>query len=483
MCLSPITIPSQTRYVSLYHSDPYLMDVACGHCAECASTIANQWYYRAWYEYNDLPAGGYCLFDCLTYAPKHLPHLSDFWSFLSKSENYPCFNYKHIRDFLQALDKRLQRKGYGKRAIRYFLSTEYGTDKSATHRPHIHLMLYVHNPAITPYYLSTQIADLWSYGRTDGPPYKSAAYLYNHNYVPASNQLANKLRTCRYVTKYVQKCCLFQDELDKRIVKVMYRMAEFVTDGVAMMPDEWLSTEYARRERLRLMRFVNQFHRQSQHFGESALGDVDLLQLERDGCLFMPDSYGVKIPIPLPTYYRRKLCQEQITIDGARYWIDTDYGKHYRQVRRARTKEILCQKFQCVVDQFKLKIKDVPKLVDYVFDVRGRIKGMFGESSLLERYQHCDLFNYATCSDKLQFGQRGLSPDYLGDSQRGFTASSIYNRIPLATFIERFVQMDDHYEHELDLIKLKARAWTDAKESVYRLKQELRNKFKPLLMI
>ena len=134
MCLNPRTIPNQTRYVNLHHRDVYLMDVACGHCAECASTIANQWYYRAWYEYNDLPPDGYCLFDCLTYAPKHLPHLSDVWQFLSPSEDYPCFNPKHLRDFLQALDKRLQRAGYGKKSLRYFLSTEYGTDKSATHQ-------------------------------------------------------------------------------------------------------------------------------------------------------------------------------------------------------------------------------------------------------------------------------------------------------------------------------------------------------------
>ena len=30
------------------------MQVPCGHCAECQTNLSNQWYYRTWYEWQDL---------------------------------------------------------------------------------------------------------------------------------------------------------------------------------------------------------------------------------------------------------------------------------------------------------------------------------------------------------------------------------------------------------------------------------------------
>lgn len=99
MCLSPITIPNQTKYISLRHRDQFLMQVPCGHCAECQRTLSNQWYFRSYYEWIDVEkSGGYVLFDTLTYSNKYLPHLSDTWSFLSYSEDFPCFDFLHIRN-------------------------------------------------------------------------------------------------------------------------------------------------------------------------------------------------------------------------------------------------------------------------------------------------------------------------------------------------------------------------------------------------
>lgn len=478
MCLSPITIPSQTKYVSLRHCDKFLMEVPCGKCAECQKTNRNQWYYRAWYEYNDLPRGGYCLFDTLTYRNKRLPHLSDTWTFISPSEDFSCFNYQHIRQFIENLRIRLKRAGYGNNAFRYFAAAEYGSIKK-TMRPHYHLMLYVHNPNISPVWLSRLISKLWKYGRTDGIPYKSHQYVMSHNVVAADDTIGSKLRTCSYVTKYIQKSCVYQDILDKRINKVMWRLAEY-SDPVT--PEKWLESELAHREKLKLLRYVNQFHRQSQHFGESALGDLDLKQLFRDGCLYMPDQKHVSIPIPLPTYYKRKLFQQQVWINGSRYWQLTDYGKEYVEYRRNVARQQLINRYTSIRDEEYLKINP-SRLADYVLFERGRLKGDLPESTLEERVDTISLFNYSCGSDKLHFNCRGLSPNWQGDSQQGYLTRRMERRIPLSDFISKYVYTDSILEKQLQAIELAEQRITKGKQSAYSLRQRLENLNKDILAI
>ena len=479
MCLSPITIPNQTKYVSLRHRDPFLMQVPCGTCAECQATLSNQWYYRAYYEWLDLQrSGGYVLFDCLTYRPNDLPHLSDFWNFISKNEDYPCFNHSHIRKFLQLLRVRLIRKGYLKDSFRYFLSTEYGTDDRYTHRPHIHLMLYVHDNRIDPVYLSRLISDCWLYGRTDGVLYKGVGYVMRKCYIPTESKLSSKLRTCRYVTKYVQKCCMFQSELNKRLNKVMFRLATYA-DPVT--PDKWLSSEAAHRERLKLSRYVNQFHRQSQHFGESALADIDLNQLERDGCLFMPDAQKLRIAVPLPMYYKRKLFYEQVEFNGSRYWQLTPAGVEFNNARRRYSMQRLVDRYNALVTQYNLPIRNIEALASYVMDIRGSIRGDLDRSTLEQRIDSIDYINYSTCSDKLNFGCRGLTRSWLGDSQQGYTSSHLFGRIPLSVFIQKYCQFDEQFEHELDLLFTAMFKQNVYKQEVFEKKQKLKNLYKHLL--
>ena len=287
MCLSPITIPNQSKYLSLRYRDQYLMSVPCGHCSECQKSKSNEWYLRSWFEFDRLPSDGYVLFDTLTYRPKHLPHLSSYWSMLSPSEDFPCFDYMHIRNFLEALRLCLKRLGYGN-CIRHFVASEYGTHKNYTHRPHYHLMLYVSNPALHPFTLSRLISKYWKYGRTDGLPYKKKSYVLDHNVISPSSSNGSKYRTIKYITKYVTKSCQFTAVINDRVDKVMSRLADYATADLDLSASEWLETEFAHRERLKLLRYVNQFHRQSHHFGENALESIDLNDLSKTGCLFIP---------------------------------------------------------------------------------------------------------------------------------------------------------------------------------------------------
>lgn len=484
MCLSPITIPTQTKYVSLSHKDSFLMQVPCGHCAECATTLSNQWYYRSWYEWQELAlAGGYVIFDTLTYSDKYLPRLSDTWTFISRSEDYPCFNYQHIRKFLQLLRTRLIRAGYSKNAFRYFLSSEYGSSdyynyrgrlRRAKHRPHYHVLFYVYDTRINPVYFSNLIASIWHYGRTDGVPYKGTKYLYDKRVFMSDCALKTRLSTCKYVSKYVQKSCEFDKQIRIRVTKVMHRIAAYV-DPVTS--EKWLETENAHRERLKLLRMVNQFHRQSQHFGESALGDLDLNQLFRDGCLYMPDTKGVKIPIPFPTYYKRKIFYDLIEVNGSRYWVLNELGQQFKAVRYPEIKQRLIDRYSCLIQQNKLQCNAV-ELADYVLDNRGRIIADNPESTLIERISEIDLFNYSTCSDKLQFGCRGLSQDWLGDSQQGYLKQVFSNRISLPMFIQKRVYFDDRLEKQLEKLIACMSASNVGKQQYYELKQRLTNLYK-----
>ena len=214
MCYNPITIVNPTKYVSLKYRDRFLLQVPCGHCAQCQKNKSNEWYYRSYYQMLDtFQQNGFVLFDTLTYAPKYLPMISDY---VHVDSDFPCFNSDHLRKFVARLRQRCKRK-YNSN-FTYFISSEYGTSQRHTHRPHYHALFFVTGD-IKPLEFSALVAELWYYGRTDGVPYKTNNYVLHNTF--SSDDFASSLRTCKYVSKYVQKSCTFQREIDKRIQSVM----------------------------------------------------------------------------------------------------------------------------------------------------------------------------------------------------------------------------------------------------------------------
>lgn len=466
MCLRPISIPNPTKFVSLLHRDRFLLSIPCGCCSECQRTLHNQWYYRAYYEWlNCAENDGYIMLDCLTYDNKHLPKLSHVWQFLDKKVDFPCFSRIDVRKFIDMFYHRIQRAGF-KGKVRHFLCGEYGTDPNKTHRPHYHLLLYVQSKDIDPVWLSNEISDCWSYGRTDGVKYRGRRYVLSHNFIDCSNA-ASSLRSCSYVTKYVQKSSEFQSEIDKRLAIVMRSMADYVVDGENsnfLSADSWLESAFAKRERQKLKRYVNQFHRQNQGFGLLALRDLDLSQYMNDGVLYMPDSKGLKIPVVMPTYYKRKLFSELITLnDGSRYWQLNSLGVEFRNRRKLAVIKSLKDRY----DAYKLHYNmdfDSDSLADYVYNYRGRVRADLPESTILERFNIINqnkpkstkinylLFNYCTLSDRLQFGKCALSFLYLGSPQVGYTSDVMRDCISIKDFIRRNVIIDDDKENILSVI-------------------------------
>lgn len=480
MCLNPISIINPSKYVSLSYKDRYLLQVPCGSCAECQSSYSNQWNYRTFYEFTDcLRAGGFVYFDSLSYDDKNLPRINSVLPDFDFKENFSCFRKKDITDFL----KRLRVRAYRDYRVnlRYFLSTEYGHDnyyrdkrgrlRKGTNRPHYHVLFFVYGN-ISPLDFSKLVSSCWTYGLTDGFPYKPSSYVYSHNTINV-NLPETILRTSNYISKYVQKSCEFKATIDKRISLIMFRYAEkFSPNNI----DVWLSSTHASRIRRVLNSVVTQFHRQSLHYGESALSDLDLSQLFHDGYLVMPHFRNVKVKVALPTYYKRKLFYRLVEIDGSKSWQLNDLGIEYRAKREKYLLADTQSRFQAVCIQHHLDF-DCKTLAEYVFYDRGRIRASIPSPDIETKIGQVDLFNYVTLTDKENLMVRGLTPSWCGNSVQGYN-TILPPMISIRDFISKYVILDNVLESQLSTIYHYLSYADKGKQDAYVLKQRLKNVFK-----
>lgn len=471
MCLSPIQIINPTKYISLRHRDQFLMSVPCGKCAECQQTLSNQWFLRAWQECLDAKdAGAFLYFDTLTYKDSCLPLTSDIIPDLPK---HSCFRSDDIRHFIESLRIKCKRKGFN---FRYFLSSEYGTDDRYTHRPHYHILFWVYGD-VSPLVFSRLVSCYWKKGRTDGVPYKPNSYVLDHNVITSNAIPAQYLRACRYVTKYVQKSCLFDKELNKRVNDVMYVIANKIAGDDS---DKWLQSVHAQRVRMKLKRSVNQFHRQSQHFGENLLSSLDLGRLFEDGVIFMPSPKGVKVPVPLCTYFKRKLFYDLVVINGSRVWQLNKLGVQFRDYRRQKLIEQLANTFHAASSTYHLGFgyDRCLHLADYVYNYQGRIKGDLPSTSIVDKLSSVTLFNYVTLTDKEKLGHRGIVNQFIGNSQLGYSVNELPPSYSFKDFIAKYVIIDDDCERDLAHIYYHLSLLNERRQSAFVLTQRLENIYK-----
>lgn len=474
MCLSPITIINPCKYVSLKYRERFLIQVPCGQCAQCMTNKSNEWYFRSYYHSLDtLSNGGYIVFDTLTYNNESLPHISDFVVVDNKLD-YPCFNAKHI----QLFNKRLRRycdKFNSK--YTFFVTSEYGTSEKHTHRPHYHILLYC-DGKVDKLIMSKFIADAWQYGRTDGICFKNNNYVL-HNIFTA-DKFSESLRTCRYVSKYVQKSCKFQSEINHRINSIMFNVAKKMRPiGCDEDDYSWLETISAKRYRMKLNRLMNQFHRQSVGFGSSFLGDADINELMRTNAVEMPDSIKVKLQIPLPAYYKRKLFYKVIRVDGNDTWIPTKLGYQYLKIREKVNVKRLVDRFVAANHQYKLDF-DVHKLADYVVNVRGRIRAVLRCEDIIDKINSASFFNYVTMSDKEHLCALGLTTRFIGNNTIGYCVDRLPASIRFGDFIARYVMLDDTLEKQLTKLNTLNAQLDDGRQNAFALRQRLTNLYHSL---
>lgn len=470
MCYHPITIVNPTKYVSLSYRDRFLLRVPCGHCAECQELKQNEYYFRSFYHASACLSGNnsFVLFDTLTYRDSDLPHIRDFVPV--PTLNFPCFNSKHIRVFIAKLRQRCKRK-YNSN-FDFLLSSEYGTRFNCTHRPHYHILFFVTGD-IDPIQFSTEVADCWLYGRTDGVPYQNKYHVY-HNTLDGSS-LGQSIRVLKYVTKYISKSSSFYKEISRRITAIVFDYYNMYKKQVSeQYAEKWLHSLDCAKLRESLTRYIGQFHRQSTGFGASYLEQADLASIFKTSSLSVYDNDKVLLTIPLPTYYKRKLFYEQVEVDGCRVWQPTSFGRSYLECQQKNLVKRLRHRYLAARIQLNLDY-NVYDLVDYIVYRRGRIIADQDESTLEQRLQDLHLYKYSTRYDKNHFGVCGLVTKYLGNSTTGYLSNKLSSYINLFSFGRRFSYFDEEKEKLLDKIDGYYINFDKGKQIAHDIKERARN--------
>lgn len=119
-------------------------------------------------------------------------------------------------------------------------------------------------------------------------------------------------------------------------------------------------------------------------------------------------------------------------------------------------------------------------MAKYVHLKRGRIIADNVESTLEERYNASDLFNYVTRYDKEALHDRGLTNQFVGNSVLGYNNSLLPKSYTIRSFIEKYVYTDAELENQLAVFADKLKERNAQKQDAFALKQRLLCLFKDL---
>lgn len=419
-CLDPIKIKTNSTVIGSHFFQKLYNYVACGKCAECQKSKSREWLFRAHWQFEEIKHyNGYALFDTLTYAPEHLPHLSDFLG--ASAVDFPCFSLPDIQTFLNRLRIKIRRfyclGDDEKLPIKYFLTSEYGTSEKGTHRPHYHLIIYVFDRTLKPLDLSYMISSCWQNGRTDGAKYNGKHYVMSQRVINAHTKDGDSAHLHQYVAKYVEKDTSFSKTVKDRLYAYMYSVySESVQqhyvgkdysnwlvddDGMLVKPSpkyendadfiEWLAIPQNHSLYLKTKHLVEQFHKQSQGFGEYLLENLDVAYLWRTGCqkFRLANKNATFVNVPLPMYYYRKLFQEQVYLGEKLVWQYTSLGKRFSDIRKFRQVEHLAKDIQNTFRQYEYQCcVDYKRLAEYMIFEENSIGTIRQTSSVDDKLQN-----------------------------------------------------------------------------------------------
>lgn len=464
-CLRPLTIINPAKKVGILGGHRFTLSVPCGQCSECKKRLNNEWYFRAYYETKvTLDKGGFVLFDTLTYSPKCLPHLHHHFKDVPKLLDFPCFNRMDVRHFFMRLRSRLMYLGFDVADnLKYFLSSEYGTDPTKTHAPHYHVLFYSTIPNLDCLTLSYAISDSWQFGRTDGAKYNGGLYVKNKRVVTSDAGFPAIQGVCKYVTKYVMKDSEFEEQINNRLVSLckLRELDPVSFDGRKFLRD--------------VRRVACQFHLQSKGFGAAFLKYNSVEDVFENGVIRVPDSISTLRFLPLPMYYRRKIFYDMVKdFRGARCWKLNQLGIAWK-VDRIRDGVIkLAQRF---TDWFNnipnyvnpSFVNGVYNYVDELLDGRSFMefatyvslfKGVVHDGVLnmpptldtwvsalySEPMPSFELYNYSNMYDRHHFGMTFLSSHFIGDNTMGYSDDTDYiTTITLHDFKRLYVINENTY--------------------------------------
>ena len=521
MCLSPRQIVTRSRYISLLHQQPFIVNVPCNHCAECDSRNKMEWYYRIYHEWlNTYNRGGYVLFQTLSYSDDNLPMLCyelnrhGFDIDPTPEFHIPCFSRIDIDLFFKRLRRALERKGVVvARNLRYWICGEYGTSeeyvtkngikRKGTHRPHYHVLFFV-TADVSVFQLNDLINRSWNNGLIDRLRLSGS----KANYFPCVS--GPNLGLSNYVAKYVQKSSPFESTIQSRINSVL---DSYVTDLCEIFVPSRLSHYYNnvdsiynrfftpmrvvelagessidgkpvrdydvdmdcsirssykyRLFRNRVIRLVGQFHNQSQGFGSSALDVIDVHDVIESGYVTMPDKFKILRKIPLPRYFRYKLFYEKKIVNGKSMFVRNSLGKIFYNKSLYRLFLRTKDSFDCYkVTGYLPPDCDTDSLSRYVVYKRGRVRGMLSNyvgSDEVFNSVAC-VFNYSTPRDVAQFHGRFVS-SVLAHCGDYYFHDGLRDCLSVQEFVGRYVYFDSYYEMLLYGLSVKLSSCAVAKQN------------------
>lgn len=452
MCLCPITIKSPSKYVSISGGQLFNVEIPCGECAECRVAKQRDWEFRSYYQCRQtFDRKGYVYFDTLTYSNTCLPHISEFCKEIEKGseEDFSCFRPADFRHFLVNLRRQLdyyyRKSGFDtSKDFHYFMSSEYGTSETGTHRPHHHILFFIDNDVVSPRDLSLLVSKCWKFGMTDGYQYKDKDHVDAHIYRSDNFDIPHLLNVCQYVSKYVVKDSVFQKVIDARI--------SFIRDRY--------SNQFKQRKLVNILKSnIGQHHKQSQGYGLYGIYLNDINDIFDTGMMKMPDINNVWKYAPLSGYLKRKLFYKFEN----REWKPNELGEKYFSKRIDDSIELQAKKMDEWINNLSLYVKDsekaeeiknnVYKLLngrswqDYATYLRlykGRVKpremyGIFPEPRLMKQfvlrynkenwykdeYKDYLMYGYGSVSDRMRFGKKFVGSKDLGRVENGVSNFSL----------------------------------------------------------
>lgn len=422
MCTSPIKINNNSHQLSVFDYKPFVLYVPCGKCAECRQKRSSSYLVRSYYEalrcFEDQNNKGWLLFDTLTYRPVDVPYIHDHENKVNwlryRSYDGFAFHRDHITKFFKLLRTRLSRAGFDVNdKLRYFLTSEFGNDseyiddrgmrRHGTRRPHYHVLFYSNVPGLTYDVLSRYISKCWKYGRTDGLPYKSDAYVRNKRFFSSVNPYC--MRILQYVSKYVIK----QQKFD-----LMLRNKLFAYMCARHNSNSWMSTYHGRMKFRKLCHDCGSFFVSSQNFGAYALDIVPLDYIISHNALpMLVSKKSVCVDVPLHEYYIRKLFYETFDYNGQKLWRPSDLGRKYLTRLHDYSIDNLCNRLNDWHDRLPLPQRFVVDRImngftfsdisRYVMNQKGRLKFAL-ESDLYSE----DAYKLSISSESFDYGSLQL---------------------------------------------------------------------------
>lgn len=419
MCLNHRNIITRSKRLDFSPFTQFKLAVPCGNCCECKSMKYNEYLFRSYFHaLSCRDSGGFVLFDTLTYSDQHLPHLSSVLNTSFKEFDFPCFSRQDLRLFFVRLRRSLARDGYDVvNNLSYFLTSEYGTADTGTHRPHYHVLFFV-SFDIEPTLFSKYVSAAWYHGRTDGIKYHSATYVLNHVFGRGSLSHEPLIKLVNYVCKYVNKSSQFKEQVIKRInLYLSNECADF-------------SQSQIRDTRNHLYYLCSEFHLQSKGFGLSALSYVDVDEVKENGYFRFLDPVKVVRTLPIPVYFQRKLFYQLVEdFRGVLHWELTEEGNKFKRISSLRSVDTFVTKFtkwymdlngesRLYVDSV-LNGRSITDFVHYLLFYKGRLKPANLKIEPLDEWAvkifsptEWSVYNY---TDKKEFGHSLIAFNWFGD--------------------------------------------------------------------